>query len=151
MKNEIYDIAIAFIMDKDTQADAYISNDDILYTFTKRGLADYPYCLIISATCKAPYKIGTYPKMKYKGHISLQRGTSLNPQHSLLDERTKHEVGSALDKTQCDLKRFITRVRSPKFFKTLDMAEKRITGKIQTTDNSAQLFNIIYRLKENQK
>ena len=69
----------------------------------------------------------------------------------LLTYTTKHEVGSALDKRQSDMNRFITRWRSKKFFNIAEMAEMRISGKLKTTDNSAQLFNMIYRLKENTK
>ena len=91
---------------------------------------------------------------KHYGEIKLKRGTASSDGYGtriLTEYTTKHEVGSALDKTQCDLRRFMTRIKSRKFFNLLDLAEKRISGQIATTDNSKQIFDMIYRLKENTK
>ena len=160
MKQEIYDIASAFITDKDVQISTFGFNGDIGYRFTKYGLADYPYCLTIFAEAKAPQK------RREKGYISpragdfvrgekyIKRGTASGDGYgnrTLTEYITEHEVGSALDKTQCDMKRFFTRIQSPKFFKIVNMAKKRMLGQIPTADNTAQLFNMIYRLKANQK
>ena len=68
MKQEIYDIASAFITDKDVQISTFGFNGDIGYTFTKYGLADYPYCLTIFAEAKAPRK------RREKGYISPRPG-----------------------------------------------------------------------------
>lgn len=168
MKQEIYDIASAFITDKDVQISTFGFNGDIGYTFTKYGLADYPYCLTIFAEAKAPQKCreksylspvegfvpGEIYIKKHYGEIEIKRGSGVGDGFGtriLLAYKTKHEVGTALDKTQSDIKRFFTRRKSPEFFKIVNMAEKRILGQIPTTDNSAQLYNMIYRLKENQK
>ncbi len=169
MKQEIYDIASAFITDKDVKVSTYGFNGDIGYTFTKYGLADYPYCLTIFAVAKAPQKrrekCYISPSMgdfvsgeryieKHHGNINVKRGTASGDGYgnrTLTEYITEHEVGSALDKTQCDMKRFFTRIQSPKFFKIVNMAEKRMLGQISTADNTAQLFNMIYRLKANQK
>ena len=176
MKQEIYDIASAFITDKDVQISTFGFNGDIGYTFTKYGLADYPYaftdypyCLTIFAKAKAPQKrrkkgyisprAGDFVRgekyiEKHHGKINIKRGTASGDGYgnrTLTEYITEHEVGSALDKTQCDMKRFFTRIQSPKFFKIVNMAEKRMLGQISTADNTAQLFNMIYRLKANQK
>ena len=169
MKQEIYDIASAFITDKDVQISTVGFNGDIGYTFTKYGLADYPYCLTIFAEAKAPQKrrkkgyisprVGDFVRgekyiEKHHGKINIKRGTASGDGYgnrTLTEYITEHEVGSALDKTQCDMKRFFTRIQSPKFFKIVNMAEKRMLGQISTADNTAQLFNMIYRLKANQK
>lgn len=154
MKQEIYDIASAFITDKDVQISTFGFNGDIGYTFTKYGLADYPYCLTIFAEAKAPQKRSEKYIEKHHGKINIKRGTASGDGYgnrTLTEYITEHEVGSALDKTQCDMKRFFTRIQSPKFFKIVNIAEKRILGQISTADNTAQLFNMIYRLKANQK
>ncbi len=169
MKQEIYDIVSAFITDKDVKISTFGEDGDIGYKFIKYGLADYPYCLTIYAKGKAPQKkreknylsprVGDFVRgntyiEKHYGEITVKRGTSVSDGYGtriLTEYETEHEVGSALDKTQCDARRFLTRVRSPKFFRVVDMAKKRILGQIPTTDNSAQLFDMIYRLKENQK
>lgn len=167
--NDIYDIATAFIMDKNTKIDfdQDVEKDKICYKFTRHGLTDTPYCLCISATRKAPtwlqvadaiYREGRIFKIKNYGTITLSAekeyricGEPTKINDKLLTYTTKHEVGSALDKTQCDLRRFMTRIRCKKFFNLLDLAEKRTSGQIATTDNSKQIFDIIYRLKENTK
>lgn len=165
--NDIYDIATAFIMDKNTKIDfdQDVEKDKICYKFTRHGLTDTPYCLCISATRKAPTwhqeaspgYYGIFEKKNY-GTITLSAekeyricGEPTKINDKLLTYTTKHEVGSALDKTQCDLRRFMTRIRCKKFFNVLDLAEKRIAGQIATTDNSKQIFDMIYRLKQNTK
>lgn len=169
MTKEIYDIASAFITDKDVQISTFGFNGDIGYTFAKYGLADYPYCLTIFAEAKAPQKRReksyispckgdfvngkTYTQKCY-GKIEIKAGAAASDGYGkriLTKHTTKHEVGSALDKTQCDVRRFFTRIRSREFFKIVNMAEKRMLGQISTADNTAQLFNMIYRLKANQK
>lgn len=168
MKQEIYDIASAFITDKDVKVSSFSRDGHLGYTFIKYGLADYPYCLTIFAEAKAPQKCreksylspvegfvpGEIYIKKHYGEIEIKRGSGVGDGFGtriLTKYVTKHEVGSALDKTQSDIKRFFTRRKSPKFFEIVDMAKKRILGQIPTTDNSAQLFNMIYRMKENQK
>ncbi len=174
--NDIYDIATAFIMDKNTKIDfdQDVEKDKICYKFTRHGLTDTPYCLCISATRKAPtwhQEASAHPmsdgrihteKRKFKkknyGTITLSAekeyricGEPTKINDKLLTYTTKHEVGSALDKGQSDMNRFLTRIKSRKFFNLLDLAEKRISGQIKTTDNSKQIFDMIYRLKENTK
>lgn len=169
MTKEIYNIASAFITDKDVQVSSFGIDGDIGYTFIKYDLENYPYCLTIFAEAKAPQKrrekghisprVGDFVRgekyiEKHHGKIEIKRGTAASDSYgtrTLLKHTTKHEVGTALDKTQSDIKRFFTRIQSPQFFKIVNMAEKRILGQIPTMDNSVQLYNIIYRLKENQK
>ncbi len=154
MKQENYDIAAAFITDQDTIISTFGIDGDIGYRFTRYGLAEHPYCLTIYAHAKAPAPERFCKKQIKKNHgkIIIHRGTATpNGTRTLLEYKTKQEVGTALDKTKSDARRFFTRIQSPKFFKLVDMAEKRISGQIQTTNNTAQLFNMIYRLKEKQK
>ncbi len=159
MKKEIYDITTAFITDKDVKISIFNIGNDIGYTFTKYGLADYPYCLTIFAIGKAPHKINphiyeTNHKRKYYGKINVKRGTAASTGDGtriLFEYTTKNEVGSALDNTQNNIKRFFTRIQSPEFFNIVNMAEKRILNKLPTTNNSAQLLNMINSLKEKQK
>jgi hypothetical protein len=168
MTQEIYDIVSTFITDKNVKVSSFCRDGNLGYTFIRYGLADYPYCLTVYATCKAPQKRreksylspfegfvpGEIYIEKHYGEIEIKRGSGVSDGYGtriLLAHKTKHEVGTALDKTQSDIKRFFARRKSPEFFKIVNMAEKRILGQIPTTDNSAQLYNIIYRLKENQK
>ena len=157
MTQDIYNIASAFITDRDIHIKTFSTDNNIQYMFIKYGLADYPYCLTICAERKAPHKVRkngkTYTE-KHHGTINVKRGTAASDGYEkrvLLNYGTEHEVGSALDKTQSGIRRLFTRIQSPRFFKILNMAEKRIMGNIQTTNNSAQLYNMIYRIKENQK
>ena len=172
--NDIYDIATAFITDKNTTVAAEVSEKEINYTFTRNGLGEYPHILTISATRKAPAwtqeasahpmsdgrvytQKRTFKKKNYGAiNVSTQKNyhiccEPIKIKKDLLNYTTKHEVGSALDKTQCDLRRFVTRIRSRKFFNIVDLADKRIAGQIATSDNSKQIFDMIFRLKENQK
>ncbi len=168
MIKEIYDIVSTFITDKNVKVSSFSRDGHLGYTFIKYGLADYPYCLTIFAEAKAPQKCreksylspvagfvpGEIYIKKHYGEIEIKRGSGVGDGFGtriLLAYKTKHEVGTALDKTQSDIKRFFTRRKSPEFFKIVNMAEKRMLDQIPTTDNSAQLYNMIYRLKENQK
>ena len=170
---EIYDIAAAFITDLNTEISIHGNNGSLTYKFIKHGLADYPYCMELHIPCGAPEKIklkGSYtfhtskldgklcmqwhqPYMtdKKQGEVYLHRGMAITDKHherTLIFAITKHNVGRANDKTQSDLMRFITRQMSPQFFKLVNLADKRTRGKIQTTDNSAMLYNMIYRIKQ---
>lgn len=172
--NNIYDIATAFITDQNTTVTAKNTDSEITYIFTTNVLGKQPYSLTIHAIKKAPEKLQSASASpmsdgriyredkiftkKHYGQIKLSTKTTYSIscittefETNLLTYTTKHEVGSALDKRQSDMNRFITRWRSKKFFNIVEMSEMRISGKLKTTDNSAQLFNMIYRLKENQK
>lgn len=172
--NDIYDIATAFITDQNTTVTAKNTDSEITYVFTTNVLGKQPYSLTIHAIKKAPEKLQSASASpmsdgriyrenkiftkKHYGQIKLSTKTTYSIscittefETNLLTYTTKHEVGSALDKTQCDLRRFMTRIRCKKFFNLLDLAEKRISGQIATTDNSKQIFDMIYRLKQNTK
>ena len=173
---EIYDIAAAFITDRNTSVKASDTDNGVSYRFTKPGLADYPYQLIIYIPRGAPerlklkgsYVFGTSPltgklKMRWnqpyktdkkQGEIRIQRGTGTNfmGNHDVVSAKTKHNVGRANDKTQCDIVQGFTRMLSPRFFELVQMAENRLNNKIKTTDNTTQMFNMLYRIQnENQK
>ena len=141
-----YDIATAFITDKNTTIKAHNSQGTINYTFIKYDLAEYPYCMTILAKYKAPKH-----KENNRGTIIVYRGTNIsgmNNHRTLIRHVTKHEVGPALDVTKSDLQRFITRAKSAQFFNLLDLAAKRIANQLPTTDNSAQIYNMIYRMEQ---
>ena len=150
---QAYDIAMAFITDRDTTAHAQINDRHISYTFEKRFRTDLPYCLTIYVERGAPEKRGFLMDNK-RGHIMLQRGTATasdNHARTLFSAYTDCNAGRAVDKNQSDIVRFGTRMLSPRFFKLLDMAEKRVSGKIKTMDNSGETYMKIYRILENQR
>ena len=154
--SEIYDIATAFITDRKTTVDVSSTENDTTYTFIRRGLEEYPYQLMIYAPKGAPEHLKYHPYItdKKQGSIKIQRGTGVNLMEgrTIVSAKTKHNVGRALDKKQCDIVRFGTRMLSPKFFQLMDMANKRAFSKIETSDNTTQMFNLLYRIKnENQK
>lgn len=172
--NDIYDIATAFITDQNTTIKAKNTETELTYTFTKNGLDGHSYHLTIHAVKKSPQKLQqasahpmsdgriytehkTFTKKHYgEIKLSIENNYHINCQPTkvetnLLTYQTKNEVGSALDKKQSDMNRFITRWKSKKFFDTLELAEKRIIGKIETSDNSKQIFDMIFRLKTKQK
>ena len=154
MKKEIYDIATAFITDSDVHVRAFGNDGGIGYMFIKYGLADYPYCLTIYAGNNMAQKSRLTPVKRNYGEIDVKRGIASSDGYRkriLLEYCTKREVGNALNKTKSDMSRFLTRIQSPRFFKIVKMAEKRIAGDIRPTDNSAKIFDMIYRIKENQK
>ena len=135
--SDIYDVAVAFITDSKTQLSSIAFDDgDISYSFTKSG--DVPYKLTISATPTSGNKA--------KGQITVTYGTTIIAQAT-----TKHSVANALSKNKSDASRFITRIQSPRFFKLLELAEKRAKKEIPTSDNSISIFNCVYRFKENQR
>lgn len=163
---EIYDIAAAFITDRNTKVEIEASDMAIVYEFTKYGLATYPYVM----TIVCPRGASTLRKVTYKntvtkqervvtegdkkcGEVILSRGAgfvSTDPIQPLAQAKTKANVGRAEDRTQSDLSKFIARLQSPRFFSLYDLAQARAMGRIKTTDNTTLMFNIIYRLKENQ-
>lgn len=150
---QAYDIAMAFISDCDTKVHATVNERHISYTFEKRFRTDAPYCLTIYVERGAPEKRGFLMDNK-RGHIMLQRGTATTSEHgarTLFSAYTDCNAGRAVDKTQSDIVRFGTRMLSPRFFKLLDMAEKRVSGKIKTMDNSGEIYMKIYRIRENQR
>ena len=154
--SEIYDIATAFITDRQTTVDVSNSNGHLMYKFTKHGLAEYPYTLVISAERGAPAKIpNTNQTNKKPGHVYLQRGTALSGMYgprTIVSAETKHNVGRAIDSTQREIVQFGTRMLSPKFFELIELANKRAFSKIETSDNTTQMFNLLYRIQnENQK
>ena len=149
--SEIYDIATAFITDRKTTVDVSYRNGHLMYKFTKRGLDEYPYTLVISAERGAPAKIpNTNQTNKKTGHVYLQRGTALSGMYgpqTIVSAETKHNVGRAIDSTQSDIVKFGTRMLSPKFFELVKLAEKRAFSKIETSDNTPQMFNLLYRIQ----
>ena len=154
--NEMYDIATAFITDRKTTVNVSSTENGTTYTFIRRGLEEYPYQLMIYAPKGAPEHLKYHPYIKDKkqGSIKIQRGTGVNLREgrTIASAKTKHNVGRALDTKQCDIVRFGTRMLSPKFFELIEMANKRAFSKIETSDNTTQMFNLLYRIKnENQK
>ena len=160
---EMYDIAAAFITDKDTQVQVLTYQDLIEYTFTKHNLADYPYCLVISIERGAPQKCrphlskrddGNYDVVtrdNKPGHVYLKRGTGVTGHTGnrvLVTAQTRKNVGRAFDKSQRDIVKAFTRFCSPSFFNVYDLANKRASGQLATKDNGRQLFSVIYRLNE---
>lgn len=160
---EMYDIAAAFITDKDTKVQVLADQDRIEYTFTKHKLADYPYCLVISIERGAPQKCRPYLSKRddgnydvvtrdnKHGHVYLKRGTGATGyagNRVLVTAQTRKNVGRAFDKTQRDIVKAFTRFCSPSFFNVYDLANKRASGQLATKDNDRQLFSVIYRLKE---
>ena len=74
--SEIYDIATAFITDRKTTVDASYRNGHLMYKFTKRGLDEHPYTLVISAERGAPAKIpNTNQTNKKTGGEPQQKGS----------------------------------------------------------------------------
>ena len=150
----IYDIAMAFITDRDTNINVSGNGKSLNYKFINRGLADYPYCLEITIPRGAPERLGwplPLATNKKQGIVHLHRGTATTDiyhERTLLSATTKHNVGRAHDPKQSDLMRFITRSMSPRFFKLVNMANQRTRCEIQTTDNTAMLYNMIYRIKQ---
>ena len=145
----IYDITSAFITDNDIQINATIDETAVTYTFKKNFRAGPPYLLRISVERGAPCKQGRFTNYK-RGHIQLEYNHETHPS-ILFKARTENNAGRAIDKKQCEIIQIITRLLSPRFFKLLHMAEKRIYGKIETTDNTAEIFTKIYQFRSNQK
>ena len=163
---EIYDIAAAFITDRNTKVEVKASDMAIVYEFTKYGLATYPY--VMKIVC--PRGASTLRKVTYKntvtqqervvtegdkkcGEVILSRAAgfvSTEPTQPLAQAKTKANVGRVEDWGQSDLSKFIARMQSPRFFNLYDLAQARATGQIKTTDNTTLMFNIIYRMNVNQ-
>ena len=160
---EMYDIASAFILDKDTNVRMDSDQKRITYTFTKYHLANYPYCLVVEIPRGAPQKCHPYLSERGDGSydvvtidnkngcVYLKRGTGITGyvgNRVLVSAQTRNNVGRAFDKNQRDIVRGLTRLRSPSFFNIYELAKKRTMGQVALTDNNRRLFGILYRIRE---
>ena len=91
-----------------------------------------------------------YKTDKKQGEITIQRGTGINftGKRTIVSAETKRNVGRAFDKKQRQIVQTGTRMLSPKFFKLVEMAEKRALNQLKTSDNSALMFNWLYRIQD---
>ena len=149
---EIYDIATAFITDRDTTLKTTSVDGVTMYKFTKHGLAEHPYTLVISVEHGAPTKIQNSNQTNKKtGHVYLLRDTETNPR-TIISAETAHNVGRAVDKKQRGIVQLYTRILSPKFFQLMNMANERAFNRIKRTNNTPHMFNVLYRIQnEHQK
>lgn len=148
--SQIYDIATAFITDARTKLDTKKTGNAIKYTFTKNISPETAYTLTIvlpiGEVIKPEPGVRDWEVNYKQGVITLKSGDNL-----LMFAQTRHSVGRAADIRTSDIQKLWTRIKSPKFFQLIDMANKRTRGQVQLMDNSAQIFNITYRLKELQR
>ena len=160
--SQVYDIANAFITSASSFVEITQKDNYIQYRFTQTLVNDGIYTLSItqpigSAVKREPgvhewevvHKLGTIA-LEYKGKNLIASQEETNKK-IMLFAQTRHSVGKAADKKSSDLEKLLARAKSRKFFKLIDMIKKRTCGNLPLQNNTKEIFNIIYRLKEMQK
>ena len=140
---QAYDIATAFITDNNTTLEKEFEPSYYTHYTLKRGN--------LQLEINAPHGGAGYDWLddyyfKNNGSVDLYRGS-----YTIMFVSTKHNVGRAVNKSRFNPMAVFTRLREPKFFKILDLAEQRAQGRIKTTDNTALINKFIRQIPEKQK
>ncbi len=140
---EMYDIAIALITDKNSEVNGANYGTAATYNI-KRS----PFSMTIYAPHQLPDQNITEPQWSfYTGYIGLYKNNEL-----LLDSYTKHTISHAFKKSKYNPRRIFSRMREPYFFKIIDTARARMFNTAQTSENSSKLRECINRtMFQNQK
>lgn len=133
---QAYDIAHAFITDKDTTVGKTVNNYSTTYHMTRDNVR-----LEIYAPHGAPvWSIADEFWMDRNGSIYLSIDNKTK-----MDAHTRYNVGRAMIRPRHNPISLLTRMRAPAFFHLLDLAEKRHMGKLEPTDNTVKIHLYISR------
>lgn len=148
--SQVYDIAESFITDKATQMVAEKKYYGFKYTFTKKISKDTTYTLAIHLPVGQVIK--PEPGVRdWEVNYQLGKLSLMSDDKHLVFAQTRHSVGKAGLNTTSDLQKAFIRLKSRKFFDLIDMSNKRLRGELNLRDNSAEIFNVVYRLSQLQK
>lgn len=148
--SQVYDIAMAFITDKGTAITVTHDKHFVEYRFTNT------LPLIDNFTLKIIQPIGNVIKPEFgvrDWEVDYKLGTITLTDSAgyLLMSQTRHSVGKVGYEKSSELQKIFTRAKSHKFFKLVDMANKRNNGNMELRDNTAEIFGIVARLRSMQR
>lgn len=147
---QVYDIASAFIIDKDTDLKSHSDNWCVVYTISKTlSTTNQTYHLQVNIPRNIPKKI------KNHGSLVLYY-LQENQKHILFKGRTKHTVGQILrDYTHpthsYDLSIIIEKILSYRFYSLIKLIEKRTTAQLKRQDKTNEILEHIIKLTELQR
>lgn len=128
--NDIYDIAMAFITDSESDVNMQYTDFGATYCIVRRGLADFPYTMEISKSWDK------------NAIIVLYRGTSFNWRNN----RTLFKVILTPHNMYPVKKQTVAR-----FSKIAGAAWQRIQNVLTTANNTELLKNMLKKLSEKSK
>ena len=128
--HDIYDIAMAFITDSESDVNMQYADFGATYRIVRRGLADFPYTMEI---CKSGPN---------NSCIMLYRGTSFNSQNN----RTLFKVVLNSKNPNIYMKKNMA-----KFREILYTAQRKTQNILVTENNTEMLKNMLKKLSEKSK
>ncbi len=148
--SQIYDIATAFITDSKSVMSVTQDKSFVSYQFTRivQHVDKFTLKIIqpIGNVIEPEFGVGRW-EVDYKlGKITLTDSAGY-----LLMSQTRHSVGKVGYKKSSKLQKTFARAKSHKFFKLVDMANKRKDGNMELRDNTAEIFGIVARLRSMQR
>lgn len=132
--DQAYNIAESLIRDSASTITDDSTRDVTKYTVCKDGLTLYVRAPHYEPTER--FKSGLWHNNA--GSISLENGSK-----HMFSLHTKHNVGPAFLYRKFSLIPIVTCMLSMRFFKVIDAAESRITGRLKTTDNTECIQKIL--------
>lgn len=132
--DQAYNIAESLIRDSASTITDNSTRDVTKYTVCKDGLTLYVHAPHYEPTER--FKSGLWHNKG--GSISLENGSK-----HMFSLHTKHNVGPAFLYRKFSLIPIVTCMLSMRFFKVIDAAESRITGRLKTTDNTECIQKIL--------
>ena len=132
--DQAYNIAESLIRDSASTITDDSTRDVTKYTVCKDGLTLYVRAPHYEPTERV--KSGLWHNNA--GSISLENGSK-----HVFSLHTKHNVGPAFLYRKFSLIPIVTCMLSMRFFKVIDAAESRITGRLKTTDNTERIQKIL--------
>lgn len=126
--NQAYDIACAFVADKETAVNKQIHGN----WSTEYELAKDNMRMKIYAPHGAPvWSIADEFWMDKNGSIALYHDGK-----TVFYAKTRYNVGRAMVRSKYNPISILTRMRALRFFHLIDLCEDRIQNRMQTTDNT---------------
>lgn len=144
--SQIYDIAAAFITDSKSVMSVTQNKYFVSYQFTRT----VPH--VDNFTLKIIQPIGNVIKPEFgvrDWEVDYKLGTITLTDSAgyLLMSQTRHSVGKVGYEESSKLQKTFARAKSHKFFKLVDMANKRNNGNMELKDNTAEIFGIVAKLR----
>ena len=145
---QTYQIASAFIIDKDTDLTSHSDNWCVVYTISKSFVNKQPYHLEINI----PRNI---KNNKNSGLITLYQ-TKEDKEYKLFKVKTKHGVGQILSKSihptkTLNLNVFLEKLLSYRFYRLIKLIEKRTSAQLKRQDKTFEILEMIHQIKESQR
>jgi hypothetical protein len=140
---QTYNIASALISDKNTTIEKF----ETPYFCVKYIIRNNNLYLKIYA----PYGSPHWDHVDKCWEINAGELMLLNKSQLVFLTYTKNNVGRAFGRTKYNPMNILTRLREPRFFKLLEMADARANGSLKTTDNQQKIQNMLISFYTRQK